>query len=171
MIYCAGKEYRKLGVANEERFMGKGVGFCANCDAPLYQDKRVAVVGGGNSAFTSARDLIRFAKEVHLVHRKTGFTADELLVKQVLGSDKVTVHAPMTVDSFLGKDRLTGVRLSSTEGQGRDRPVGRWGVPGDRAQPELGTDPGTGGNERDRRGGRRRRTNPPPPLACSWPGM
>ena len=117
VIYCAGKEYRKLGVANEERFMGKGVAFCANCDAPLYQDKRVAVVGGGNSAFTSARDLIRFAKEVHLVHRKKEFTADELLVKQVLASEKVKLHVPMTVDSFLGEERLTGIRLSSIEGK------------------------------------------------------
>jgi alkyl hydroperoxide reductase subunit F len=117
VIYCAGKEYRKLDVPNEERFMGKGIGFCANCDAPLYRDKRVAVVGGGNSALTSARDLIRFAREVHLVHRKTDFTADELLVKQVLGSDKVTVHAPMTVDSFLGKERLIGVHLSSPDGK------------------------------------------------------
>jgi glutaredoxin-like protein len=124
LIYCAGKEYRKLGVPNEERFLGKGIGFCANCDAPLYQDKRVAIVGGGNSAFTSARDLIRFAREVHLVHRKSDFTADELLVKQVLGSDKVRVHVPMTVESFLGQDRLSGVRLSSLEGrEGIDLPV------------------------------------------------
>ena len=62
VIYCAGKEYRKLGVQNEERFLGKGIGFCANCDAPLFQDKSVAVVGVGNSAFTSARYLIRFAR-------------------------------------------------------------------------------------------------------------
>lgn len=117
VIFCAGKEYRKLGVPNEERFLGKGIGFCANCDAPLYHDKRVAVVGGGNSAFTSARDLIRFASEVHLVHRSTDFTADELLRKQVLGSKKVVLHTPMTVDSFLGKEKLTGIRLSSPEGK------------------------------------------------------
>ena len=97
--------------------MGKGIAFCANCDAPLYQDKRVAVVGGGNSAFTSARDLMRFAQEVHLVHRRKEFTADELLVKQVLASEKVKVHAPMVVVSFLGSERLTGIRLSSTEGK------------------------------------------------------
>ena len=117
VIYCAGKEYRKLGVPNEERFLGKGIGFCANCDAPLYQDKKVAVVGGGNSAFTSSRDLIRFASEVHLVHRRSDFSADELLVKQVLGSEKVKVHAPMTVNSFLGKERLSGIRLTSLEGK------------------------------------------------------
>jgi alkyl hydroperoxide reductase subunit F len=117
VIYCAGKEYRRLGVANEERFIGKGIGFCANCDAPLYQDKKVAVIGGGNSAFTSARDLVRFAREVHLVHRRTDFTADELLVSQVLGSKKVKVHAPKVVESFLGTERLLGVRISSPEGK------------------------------------------------------
>jgi glutaredoxin-like protein len=117
VIYCAGKEYRKLGVPNEEHFIGRGIGFCANCDAPLYQDKRVAVVGGGNSAFTSARDLIRFAREVHLVHRRTDFTADELLVKQVLGSAKVKVHTPMTVESFLGTEKFSGIRLSSIDGK------------------------------------------------------
>lgn len=117
VIYCAGKEYRKLGVPNEDRFIGKGIAFCANCDAPLYQDKRVAVVGGGNSAFTSARDLIRFAREVHLVHRRADFTADDLLVKQVLGSEKVEVHTPMKVESFLGEDKLTGIRLASLGGK------------------------------------------------------
>lgn len=117
VIYCAGKEYRRLGVANEERFIGRGIGFCANCDAPLYQDKKVAVIGGGNSAFTSARDLIRFASEVNLVHRRADFTADELLVKQVLGSKKVKVHTPRIVESFLGTERLAGVRLSSPEGK------------------------------------------------------
>jgi NADH-dependent peroxiredoxin subunit F len=117
VIYCAGKEYHKLGVPNEDRFLGKGIGFCAICDAPLYQDKSVAVVGGANSAFSSARDLIRFAREVHLVHRRTDFTADELLVRQVIGSKKVFVHTPMMVDSFLGKEKLTGVRLTSPEGK------------------------------------------------------
>jgi thioredoxin reductase len=70
VIYCAGKEYSRLGVHGEEQFVGKGVGFCATCDAPLYRDKRVAVVGGGNSAFTAVRDLLEFASEVHLTHRR-----------------------------------------------------------------------------------------------------
>ncbi len=116
VIYCAGKEYRKLGVPNEERFIGKGIGFCANCDAPLYQDKRVAVIGGSNSAFSSARDLLKFVREVHLVHRRTNFTADELLVQQVLGSDIVKVHTPMKVESFLGEQKLSGIRIAPIDG-------------------------------------------------------
>ena len=111
IIYCAGKEYRRLGVPGEELFIGKGIGFCATCDAPLYQGKRVAVVGGGNSAFTAVRDLLNFASEVHLIHRQNEFKADEALVQEVARAKNVIFHTPMIVNSFLGKEKLTGVRL------------------------------------------------------------
>lgn len=66
---------------NEKRFLGHGIAFCATCDAPLYTGRRVAVVGGGNSAFTAVRDLLGFASEVHLIHRRETFTADATLVR------------------------------------------------------------------------------------------
>ena len=116
IIYCAGKEYRRLGVPGEERFIGKGIGFCATCDAPIYTNKRVAVVGGGNSAFTAIRDLLNYASEVHLIHRRKEFTADATLVQEVLASKKFIVHTPMILGSFLGKDRLIGIRLETVEG-------------------------------------------------------
>jgi len=119
VIYCAGKEYRRLGVPGEERFIGKSIGFCATCDAPLYRGRRVAVVGGGNSAFTATRDLLSFAVEIHLIHRRDEFTADETLVKEVLSAKRVKVHRPMIVSSFLGKEKLTGVRLESVDGKER----------------------------------------------------
>ncbi|MGA2309960.1 MAG: FAD-dependent oxidoreductase [Candidatus Bathyarchaeia archaeon] len=119
VIYCAGKEYNRLGVPGEEQFIGKGIGFCATCDAPLYRDKRVAVVGGGNSAFTSARDLLSFASEVHLIHRRKEFKADAALVQEVLKVKNLTVHTDTVVRSFLGKDKLTGVRLESVDGKDR----------------------------------------------------
>jgi alkyl hydroperoxide reductase subunit F len=119
VIYCAGKEYNRLGIPGEEQFIGKGIGFCATCDAPLYQDKRLAVVGGGNSAFTAAHDLLGFASEIHLIHRRKDFKADEALVQEVLNARNVTVHTPMIVRSFLGTDKLTGVRLESIDGKER----------------------------------------------------
>jgi alkyl hydroperoxide reductase subunit F len=119
VIYCAGKEYNRLGVPGEEQFIGKGIGFCATCDAPLYRDKRVAVVGGGNSAFTSVRDLLSFASEVHLIHRRKEFKADAALVQEVLKVKNLTVHTDTVVRSFLGKDKLTGVRLESVDGKDR----------------------------------------------------
>lgn len=117
IIYCAGMEYRRLGVPNEDRFIGKGIGFCATCDAPLFRDKKVAVVGGGNSAFTAVRDLRYFASEIHLIHRRNKFRADEVLVEEAKQAKNVTFHTPMDVVSFLGADELTGVKLKSVEGK------------------------------------------------------
>ena len=115
IIYCAGKEYTRLGIPGEDRFIGKGIGFCAICDAPLYQDKKVAVVGGGNSALTATRDLLAFASEVHLIHRRRDFRADAALVQEVLKFKNVKVHTPFVVRAFLGEDKLTGVRLESVD--------------------------------------------------------
>lgn len=119
VIYCTGKEYQRLGVPGEDQFIGKGIGFCATCDAPLYKGKRVAVVGGGNSAFTAIRDLLGFASEVHLIHRKKDFRADNMLVQEILKAKNVTFHTQMIVQSFLGTEKLTGVRLESVDGKDR----------------------------------------------------
>ena len=111
VIYCAGKEYARLGVPNEERLMGRGIAFCATCDAPLYSGRSVAVVGGGNSAFTAVRDLLSFASDVHLIHRRNAFTADGALVEEVRGDPRVEIHTPYRVVSYAGEDRLTGVEI------------------------------------------------------------
>lgn len=117
VVYCAGKEYQRLGVPGEERFLGKGIAFCATCDAPLYRGRRVAVVGGGNSAFTAARDLLGFASEIHLVHRRVDFRADPELVKEIAGAANVTFHNPMEVRGYLGEEKLAGVKLGSPDGK------------------------------------------------------
>jgi len=111
VIYCAGKEYKRLGVPNEERFIGRGIAFCATCDAPLYRGRRVAVVGGGNSAFTAVRDLLGFASKIHLIHRREGFSADAALVDEVQAHPKVTFHTPYEVRAFVGQDALEGVEI------------------------------------------------------------
>jgi alkyl hydroperoxide reductase subunit F len=115
IIYCAGKEYKRLGVPGEDKFIGKSIGFCATCDAPLYSGKKVAIVGGGNSAFTSARDLLHYAFEIHLIHRRNEFRADEAIVKEIIDAENVIIHTPMEVESFLGDEKLTGVRLVSPD--------------------------------------------------------
>lgn len=121
LIYCAGKEYKRLEVPGEEKFIGRGIAFCATCDAPLYTGRRVAVVGGGNSAFTAARDLIRFASEVHLIHRGGEFKADEGLVREVTAAKNVKLHRNTQVRAFLGGEKLTGVRIGgSTDEAGVD---------------------------------------------------
>lgn len=115
VIYCAGQEYERLDVPNEERFLGHGIAFCATCDAPLYIDRSVAVVGGANSAFTAVRDLLSFASEIHLIHRRDTFKADAALIQEVEGDPKVTFHTPYQVRSFIGDERLTGVEIHSPQ--------------------------------------------------------
>jgi alkyl hydroperoxide reductase subunit F len=117
IVYCAGKEYKRLGVPGEERFLGHGIAFCATCDAPLYTDRTVAVVGGGNSALTAVRDLLSFAREVHVIHRRESFKADAALVDEVKGHPRVRLHAPYEVVSFVGDERLTGAEIRSADGQ------------------------------------------------------
>ncbi|MDA8363739.1 MAG: FAD-dependent oxidoreductase [Gammaproteobacteria bacterium] len=119
LIYAAGKQYRRLGVPGEERFLGHGVGFCATCDAPLYAGKRVAVVGGGNSAFTAVRDLLPFAREIHLIHMLDGFQADPVLVEEVERSPKVKFHLKTAVRAFLGDLALSGARIVARDGAQR----------------------------------------------------
>ncbi len=116
VIYCAGKQYRRLGVPGEQRFLGKGIAFCATCDAPLFRDHSVAIIGGGNSAFTAARDLLYYAREIHIVNIMEDFQADAVLVDTVRAAPQVKLHPAMRVLSFLGEDRLSGVRLESVDG-------------------------------------------------------
>lgn len=117
VIFAAGKEYRRLGVEGEDRFMGRGIAFCATCDAPLFKDEKVAVVGGANSAFTAVRDLLPYAAEVHLLYRGAKFKADPELVAEASRSAKVHLHTGVNVAAFLGDVRLSGLRLADDKGQ------------------------------------------------------
>ena len=119
VVYAAGKQYRRLNVPGESRFIGHGIAFCATCDAPLFKDKPVAVVGGGNSALTAVRDLRGYAREIHLIHMLDQFQADQVLVDEVRAAPNVTVHMHMEVREFLGKEALSGVRLASVDGEER----------------------------------------------------
>ncbi len=119
VVYAAGKQYRRLNIPGESRFIGHGIAFCATCDAPLFQDKPVAVVGGGNSALTAVRDLRGYAREIHLIHVLDKFQADKVLIDEVHAAPNVTVHMQMEVREFLGNDVLSGVRLTSVDGKTR----------------------------------------------------
>lgn len=116
VVYCAGKQYRTLGVPGEARFLGRGIAFCATCDAPLFAGKRVLVVGGGNSAFTAARDLLPHAAEVHIANIAPDWQADAALREEVARHPKVRLHPATQVEEFLGKDALSGARIAPAGG-------------------------------------------------------
>lgn len=89
LILAFGKVPRALGIPGEEQFMGRGVSTCSTCDAPLFRNKRVAVVGGGNSALEAAELLTKFATYIYMVHRRDAFRADEITVEKVKAAENV----------------------------------------------------------------------------------
>lgn len=119
VIYCAGKRYRRLGVPGEDRFIGRGIAFCATCDAPLYRGKRVAVIGGGNSAFTAARDLLSYARQIDIFNILPDWQADSVLFEEVTRSGRVRLHPATRVVEFLGRESLQGLRVESVDGSER----------------------------------------------------
>lgn len=111
IIVATGSSSRLLGIESEKRLMGRGVFLCATCDAALYEDLRVVVVGGGDSALQEALDLSKFAKEVILVHRGSEFTASRYLVDEVKKNEKIDIILQHTVEEILGKEFVEGIKL------------------------------------------------------------
>lgn len=91
IILSFGKKPKRLNIPGEDKFLGKGVATCATCDAPLFKDKTVAVVGGGNSALEAVELLNEFAKKIYLIHRRDFFGADEVTMKKVKKMKKVKI--------------------------------------------------------------------------------
>jgi alkyl hydroperoxide reductase subunit F len=114
VIIASGKYPRPLNVPGEQRLLGKGVAYCATCDAPFYRDKVVAVVGGGNSALEAAAELHHWASHVYLLVRDS-YSADDILVDRVSRLPHVEVLMPYETLEVLGEDHVTGVRLRSRQ--------------------------------------------------------
>ncbi len=92
VIIATGTVERKMGLEKEEQLTGKGVSYCAVCDAPFYKGKETAVIGGGNSALEEANYLTKFADKVHLIVRRDEFRADKIVQDKIAGNDKIEVH-------------------------------------------------------------------------------
>ena len=111
VVIATGWSPKKLGVPGEVELTGKGVSYCATCDGPLYRDKVVAVIGGGDSALQEALFLSRFAKEVKLIHRRDEFRAAPFLQKMVRDNNRVTLLLSKKVKAIKGKDEVEGISL------------------------------------------------------------
>lgn len=112
VIIATGASYKKLGVPGEEEFTGKGVSYCGVCDGPLFRDKDIAVVGGGDTALYEAAHLLKFAAKVHLVHRRDRLRAAKVMQAKVLGDKKTVPHWNSTVEEILGSKLVEGIRLA-----------------------------------------------------------
>ena len=89
VIIATGAKYRKIGIPGEEKFLGRGVSYCATCDGAFFRDKTVAVIGGGNSALEESLFLTKFVKMVYLIHRRKEFRADKVVQEKVLQNEKI----------------------------------------------------------------------------------
>jgi len=115
VILAMGRERRKLGLDNEEEWMGKGVSYCSTCDAPLYKNKEsVAVIGGGNAAVEGAILLSKYAKKVYLVYRGSAFFRPEPILLEILNnSENIIILLETEVTSLLGDEKgLNGIKIN-----------------------------------------------------------
>lgn len=109
VIVATGTEYRKLGVPGETELIGRGVSYCAVCDAPFYKDKRVAVIGGGDSALEEADYLTNFASEVTVIHRRDEYRAKPHLQDRVKKNPKIRQIMNVDTTKIKGEDNVNGV--------------------------------------------------------------
>jgi thioredoxin reductase (NADPH) len=116
-IVATGSTPRRLGIPGEIELTGKGVSYCATCDAPLYRDRTVAVIGGGDSALQEALFAARFAERIILVHRRAQFRAAAVLAEEVRDNPKIVlalnkiatrINGEGEVESIVLEDTLTG---------------------------------------------------------------
>lgn len=126
VLIATGSDYKKIGVPGEQEYYARGVHYCATCDGAFYRDKRLVVVGGGNSAVQEAMFLTRFASHIDMLVRADKFRASEILQHELMNrhQDKITVHFNTTTDEIvgednhvakvLGTDRLSGKRVEFT---------------------------------------------------------
>lgn len=117
VLIATGTHYRELGIPGEKEFWGKGVHWCATCDGAFYRDKKLVVVGGGNSAIQEGIFLTRFAKEIEILVRSDKLKASEVLIdelQQYIKSGKIKLNYNTVPEEILGKDGfVTSVRTKS----------------------------------------------------------
>lgn len=114
VVVATGASAMWLGLDNETRLRGRGVSACATCDGFFFRDRKVAVVGGGDSALEEALFLTKFASEVLLIHRRDEFRGSQIMRNRAASHPKITIRWNAAVTDVLGKDKIEGLRLEDT---------------------------------------------------------
>jgi thioredoxin reductase (NADPH) len=111
LILAMGAQYRKMNIPGEKEFIGKGVSYCATCDAMFFREKTVAVAGGGNSAAVVAMELRDFAKKVYLIHKEEKLSAEPILLDKIKAEKKIEIIDGTNILEIQGKDKVEKIIL------------------------------------------------------------
>jgi len=111
VIVASGKASRELHVPGEKEFKNRGLTYCATCDGPLFTDKDVAIIGGGNSALDAAIQLDKIAKHIYIINIESDFTGDPIMQDKVKSSKKITILNNTVVAAILGEKFVNGIKV------------------------------------------------------------
>lgn len=115
VIISTGADARKLGLSSEDKLLGKGVSTCATCDAAFFKDKKVYIVGGGDSAMEEATFLTKFANFVTVIHRRDTLNASKIMQERAKSNKKIDFLWNTEILEVLGEDKMTGLRVKNTK--------------------------------------------------------
>lgn len=111
LILAMGAEYRRIGIPGEKEFIGRGASYCATCDAMFFRDKRVCVIGGGNSAAVVALELLDFASKIYLIHKGDKLDVEPIWLEKIAGNPKIEVIKGTSVIEITGNEKAEKVIL------------------------------------------------------------
>lgn len=120
LIIATGSENRKLGLSNEDELVGRGISYCATCDGAFYKKKRVAVVGGGNTALEDALYLTDIADKVYLIHRRSEFRGEEATVAMLKEKPNIEFIYNSNVTKLNADKRLVSIEVTDNDGNMRE---------------------------------------------------
>ncbi len=115
VIIAGGSDKVKMGIPGEKEFTGRGVSYCTTCDGPFFRNKKVVVIGGGNSAIYEAMHLIKFASSISLIHRRDKLRATAILQDKALAETKIEFILNTIVKSIEGKDFVQKLLLENVK--------------------------------------------------------
>jgi thioredoxin reductase (NADPH) len=137
IVVSTGANARQLGLESEKRLQGRGVSYCAVCDAAFFKEKEIVVVGGGDSAMEEATFLAKFASKVTVIHRRESFRASPIMVDRARSNDKIEFVLDSVVEEVLGEETVTGVVVRNLKTNERTE------LPADGFFVAIGHDPST----------------------------
>ena len=115
VLVATGEKHRKLGIPGEDEYYGKGVTYCATCDAPLFGNKDIAVIGGGYSAMEAALFAAKYSKKIYIININTDLEGDEELKTRIKKEEKIEVIPNAMTKEVMGEKFVTGLRYEKDE--------------------------------------------------------